>query len=86
VDRDVLATCRTPDEVISRAILEMPESFSRDMQHALDVLATGCCDAGPEIDLLTKDVNETVRRLDDKVRRVTLDGKIVYEASTANPR
>jgi len=56
------------------------------MKSALDVLATGCCDAGPEIDLLTKDVNDTVRRLDDKIRRVTLDGKVVYEASTTKPR
>jgi hypothetical protein len=86
VNPDVLSTCATSDDVISRAILEMPESLSSEMQHALDVLATGCCDAGPEIDLLTKDVNDTVRRLDDKVRRVTVNGKVVYDASTSKPR
>jgi hypothetical protein len=86
VDSQVLARCVTADDVIAKAILEMPESQSSEMKSALDVLATGCCDAGPEIDLLTEDVNDTVRRLDNKVRRVTVDGKVVYEASTSNPR
>ena len=87
VDREVLASCTTADDVIRHAILEMPESLPAEMKSALDVLATGCCDAGPEIDLLTNNVNETVRRLDDKILRVTLDGKVVYEAdSITNPR
>jgi guanine deaminase len=86
VNADVLAKCATADEVIAKAILEMTSSQGGEMKSALDVLATGCCDAGPEIDRLTDDVNATVRRLDDKVRRVTFDGKIVYEASTAKPR
>jgi hypothetical protein len=87
VDREMLSQCATADEVIANAILEIPKSPSLELQRAFDVLATGCCDAGPDIDLLTRDVHETVRRLDDKVRRVTVEGKVVYEAScTANPR
>lgn len=86
VDPNVLARCTTADDVIAKAILEMPASQSHEMKSAMDVLATGCCDAGPHLDLLTDDVNHTARRLDDKVRRVTLAGKVVYEASAANPR
>lgn len=86
IDPTVLARCTTADEVVAKAILEMPSSQSDEIKSAMDVLATGCCDAGPHLDVLTQDVNETVRRLDDKVRRVTLDGKVVYEASTGNPR
>jgi hypothetical protein len=84
VDWEKLGRCTTADEVIAKAILEMPDTQSDEMKGALDMLATGCCDAGPHLDLLTENVNQTVRRLENKVRRVTLDGKVVYE-STANP-
>ncbi|CAN5546361.1 guanine deaminase [soil metagenome] len=86
VDPQVLARCATSDDVIARAILELPPSQSPELSSAFDMLATGRCDAGPQLDLLSDDVNETVRRLDNKVRRVTLEGRVAYDAPTANPR
>ncbi len=72
------------DDVILAALME---SSSQDLDRfidsnaeiALDMLESDGLDLGPNLQLLTDDINQSVRRLDDKVTRVVLDGVAVWE-------
>ena len=74
----------TVDDVILAALLE---SSSQDLDRfidsnaeiALDVLESDGLDLGPNLQLLTNDINQSVRRLENKVTRVVLDGVAVWE-------
>jgi hypothetical protein len=46
---------------------------------AIEMLARGAMDACPQLNLLCDDVAATVKRLDDRVARVTIAGECAYE-------
>lgn len=67
----------TADDVIRKAVLEWSDPDPRFWE-ARDVLATGTLDAGPHLDVLEHDVDQTRRRLEDKVVRVTVAGQVKW--------
>ncbi len=70
-------TFAAADEAILHGLLDFepaPENKS-----ALDHLATGRLDAGPELNVLEQDARQTARRLDKKVIGVTLAGMKVFD-------
>jgi guanine deaminase len=71
------------DEAIAAALLDWTGEddkryASGELRDALDRLASGAIDAGA-MRLLEEDVEQTVRRVDAKVVRVAIDGKLVFE-------
>jgi guanine deaminase len=63
------------DDAITRGLLGMqPHDHLRA---AFDELQTGLLDAGPELELLDRDVRETAQRLEQKKIRVTIAGQQV---------
>jgi len=65
----------TADEAILQGILEMPLPELPESA----ALVTGTLEAGPQLDAITQDCQQTAARLDQKVCRVTLSGKTVWE-------
>jgi guanine deaminase len=72
-------TGTTANEIILHGLLEMdkvelPESSA---------LAAGGLESGPQLDTITQDSQQTAARLDQKVLRVILNGKIVWQREHA---
>jgi guanine deaminase len=66
------------DEVILKGILEMSNEQLRAHKAALDQLQAEGLDLGPQLGEVTRDVQSTQRTLDNKVRRVVMNGATVY--------
>ena len=71
------------DDVILAALLDTSvrelDEFASRARGALDELEQRGLDLGPELQLLSDEVNRTVARLENKVRRVVLHGRVVHE-------
>jgi guanine deaminase len=67
------------DDVIL-ALLGRPDP--RPLRGALDDLQRTGLDDGPALGLLERDVNDTAKRLENRVLRVTLAGNVVYNRPT----
>jgi guanine deaminase len=76
---------RSTDDVILTALLDMSaatlDNFTNDplCRRSLESLRRGSLDIGPELQCLCDDVAKTVARLENKVRRVVIGGKVVQE-------
>ncbi|HEY7091474.1 MAG TPA: amidohydrolase family protein [Tepidisphaeraceae bacterium] len=66
------------DRVIAERVLEMSPALSADVSRALEVLRAYGLEDGPEMTVLQRDFDETMRRLDRKVRRVVVEGREVW--------
>jgi guanine deaminase len=73
-----LTSTTSADNAILRGLLDWREP-EPEFWTARDRLATGMLDAGPELDSLTRDLEQTRLRLEDKVMRITLAGQVAWE-------
>jgi len=71
------------DKIIAENLLGLPSDWRTRYSTgrfaiALDCLAAGEMDLGPELQLLEHDVRETARKLDNKVAAVTIAGREIW--------
>jgi len=71
------------DKIIAENLLGLPSDWRNRYSTgrfaiALDCLAAGEMDLGPELQLLEHDVRETARKLDNKVAGVTIGGREIW--------
>jgi len=73
----------TAEQIIARHLLAIGNDFEREveaLQPAVNRLAIGSVQTGgPEMDALAKDFDHTMALLDQKVARVTVSGKTLFE-------
>ncbi|HEX3358791.1 MAG TPA: amidohydrolase family protein [Tepidisphaeraceae bacterium] len=81
----------TVDDVILSALLqtssrELDQFLVAEKKAALDALELDGLDVGPNLQLLNDDIEQSRRRVDDKVIRVVMDGATVWEKQAVPPR
>ena len=67
-------------QVIMAALLEMDAAGPFERAE-FGALAKGGLESGPELDWIAEDFNASVAPLDEKVSRVTLEGRTAWERS-----
>ena len=65
--------------ILIALLLPAVQAAREASRRALDQLARGALDVGPDLDVLTAEITRAVRALEDKVQRVTMRGKTLYE-------
>ena len=79
IDCDPIPPVARADDVILM-LLGRPDA--RPLRGALDDLQRAGLDDGPALGLLERDANETAKRLESRIVRVTMAGKVVYNRPT----